>query len=47
MIVAVVVGVGVVFVVVVVVVVAAQGGSFRTNRAEAHGQLVFSPVRLP
>ena len=23
------------------------GGSFWTNRAEAHGQLVFSPVRLP
>ena len=23
------------------------GGSFWTNRAEAHGQLVLSPVRLP
>ena len=23
------------------------GGSFGTNRAEAHGQLVLSPVRLP
>ena len=24
-----------------------QGGSFWTNRAEAHGQLVLSPTRLP
>ena len=23
------------------------GGSFWTNRAEAHGQLVLSPMRLP
>ena len=23
------------------------GGSFSTNRAEAHGQLVLSPLRLP
>ena len=24
-----------------------QGGSFWTNRAEAHGQLALSPTRLP
>ena len=24
-----------------------RGGSFWTNRAEAHGQLVLSPMRLP
>ena len=37
--------------VVVVFVVACRrrltGGSFWTNRAEAHGQLVLSPMRLP
>ena len=32
----------------VVVVVAPQGGgTFWTNRAETHGQLVLSPMRLP
>ena len=40
------------FVVVVVVVVCCcrrrpTGGSLWTNRAEAHGQLVLSPMRLP
>ena len=37
------------WVVVVVVVVCCRptGGSFWTNRAEAHGQLVLSPMRLP
>ena len=41
--------VGLLFVVVVVVVVvaASQGGTFGTNHAEAHGQLVLSPMRLP
>ena len=29
------------------VVVVAPGGGIWTNRAEAHGQLVLSPVRLP
>ena len=33
--------------VVVVVVVAPPGGAFWTNRAEADGQLVLSPTRLP
>ena len=33
--------------VVVVVVVASQGGAFWTNRAEAHGQLVLSPIMFP
>ena len=41
----------VVVAVVVVVVVCCRrrptGGSFWTNRAEAHGQLVLSPTRLP
>ena len=41
-----------VVVVVAVVVVCCRrrptwGGSFWTNRAEAHGQLVLSPMRLP